>query len=304
MLRSVSQNNLEMMDAVIRQENFTDFVILDYAENLPSLIEHLLQTAPSVARILAFCEHQPSASFLRQLQDLKIETRPWPISDLRTFVSAPPSAGFEHHQPIYEGDISRLSRWQRLYAAGPLKKVQKGLEALPLPGFCMGVLNSICMNTGLLIQTIFHRLRPAYGTITGRYGNTAVTIHLDSGPEKDHYGENPLLGNRIKKFQTLLLEIGQDNTRHSAFFISAGARHLYIENILNTQDASSLSHFTIFCTGLYRPRAYAVTARRAGGQFYKGSNTDIYNKTVYSDHCLSVGAGDKELWYYSSPKTS
>lgn len=304
MLRSVSQNNLEMMDAVIRQQNFTDFVILDYAENLPPLIEHLYQVAPSVARIHAFCEHQPSASFLGQLQDLKIEASPWPISDLRTFVNPPPSTGFEHHQPIYEGDISRLSQWQRFYAAGPFKKFQKRLTSLPLPGFCMGVLNTICMSTGLFLQRLIPRLRPTYGTMTGRYGNAAVTIHFDSGPEKDHYGESPLLGKRMEGFQSLLRKIGQNSTRYSSFFIGAGARHLYIKDILDTQDANNLSHFTIFCTGLYRPRAYAITARRAGGKFYKGSNTDIYRQTIYSDHCLSIGAGDKELWYYTSPKVS
>lgn len=300
MLRSVSQNNLEMMNAVIRQQNFTDFVILDYAENLPPLIEHLYQVAPSVTRIHAFCEHRPSASFLGQLQGLEIEAHPWPVSDLRTFVNAPLSTGFEHHKPIYEGDISRLSGWQKLYAAGPFKKLQKRLATLP--GF--SVLNIFCIRAGMFLQALIPGLRPTYGTMTGHYGNTAVTLHFDGGPEKDHYGENPLLEKRLKKFQDLLHEIGQDCTRHSAFFIGAGARHLYIKDILDTQDANNLSHFIIFCTGLYRPRAYAVTARRAGGQFYKGSNTDIYRQTIYSDHCLSVGAGDKELWYYTSSKQS
>lgn len=304
MLRSVSQNNLEMMDAVLRQQNFTDFIILDYAENLPPLIEHLCRTAPSVARIHAFCEHKPPAPFLDRIKNLRTQSSPWPISDLRAFINAPTSAGFKDHTPIYDGDISRLRGWQSLYAAGPLQRIDRKLQSLKLPGFCARILNRACLHAGMHVQAIIPGLRPSSGTITGTFGDSAVTICFDGGPEKDHYGENPLLIKRMEKLQTLLQETGQHSNRHSAFFIGAGARHLYIDKILNAQDAGSLHHFTIFCTGLYRPRALAVTAQRAGGQFYKGSNTDTYNQTIYSDHCLSVGAGDKELWYYTSPKES
>lgn len=304
MLRSISQNNLEMMDAALRQENFTDFVILDYGENLPSLIEHLCQVSPSVARIYAFCEHKPPASFMQRLKNLKTWEAPWSTAELRTFVTAPPSSGFENHTPIYEGDISRLPRWQSLYATGPFGKIDRKLSTLPLPGFCKKIMSHMFTGAGMLLQTMIPALRPSAGTITGTYGNTALTISFDGGPERDHYGENPLLKGRIQKLHSLLQDIGSNQSLCSAFFIGTGARHLYIEEILNTQDANRLSRFTIFCTGLYRPRAYAVTARRAGGQFYRGSNTDIYNQTIYSDHCLSVGAGDKELWYYTSPKES
>jgi hypothetical protein len=82
----------------------------------------------------------------------------------------------------------------------------------------------------------------------------------------------------------------------TAYFFIAGPRQIYIRKLLDLQP----KNFMVFATALFRPQALQAVEKIHGGTFLQGTNISKYGEVIYSDHCLSVGAGEKEVWVYPS----
>lgn len=253
MLNSISENNLSLIKEALREHNYTHILIIDYASNVNTLLEFIADNISSNAKIKCLSEKNPSEQIDKiEIQEETISN--WSLRDYITFFFGKSHASFKNHQPIYKKDVSRLHLWRRNY----LKRFWK---------------------------------KRLIGSIRGQFRGHDIDLIFDSGPEKDHYGESPLIVRKIQFVENFICE-SKSSPRRVGCFISVGPRHQYIQTIIkNSKNAEFIS---IFSAGLFRTSAYETI--KSFGKFYKGTNTSVYGKLVYSDHCLKIGAGKRELW--------
>lgn len=253
MLNSISENNLGLIKEALREHNYTDILIIDYASDLNTLLEFIADNISSNTNIKCLSENNPSALIDKiDIQDEAISN--WSLRDYITFFFGESQAAFKNHQPIYENDVPRLHLWRRNYLKGFWKK----------------------------------RL---IGSIKGQFRGHSIDLIFDGGPEKDHYGESPLIARKIQFLENFMCEANAPSKRICCF-IAVGPRHKYIQAIVN--NSKKVGFISIFSAGLFRISAYESV--RGCGKFYKGTNRSVYGKPVYSDHCLKIGAGQRELW--------
>ena len=100
---------------------------------------------------------------------------------------------------------------------------------------------------------------------------------------------------RLAAFESAVLSV---KDRRIGFFVVTGPRHQYIDRVLALETQGRLQNFAIYAAGMFRPESFKAVENVKAGAFSPGSNISIFNKIIYSDHCLSIGAGDKELWCY------
>jgi hypothetical protein len=287
MITTISDNNASKIGQELGSFRPKEAVIVDYGYNVLKFLDFLSQSDERPDKITFFCEVPPTYTST-------VKRFPWSLNDLKEFFLARPPVGFENHKPVYDEDQPRLSRWRAQYAAGPFQHIWNALyRRFRTHKISMLFLSAPVLVSGVLLQLLVPNLRPQKGIMTFDYKGIAVTLHFDGNPERDHYGESPLIKEKIEKFADAVSNAGT-----LAIFIASGPRHLYLRKTFELEDAGALKDFMVYCSGLYRPAAYKITEERSAGLFYKGSNVSIENKVIYSDHCLSIGAGDRELWCY------
>lgn len=298
MITNISTNNLDKVTEAIKKYNFECIFLVDYAANLQAFLEYLVSIETSPKEIFFFTEHQPNLTNHDAFSNVELTLKPWSLNRYLQFLFSCNRVSFENHQPVYSDDISRLSQWRLRYAMGPFKnisrKIHRTFSNTLICSFCDLII--ACM--GLLCMIVIPQLRQKSGKATCTYKEMKVSIYFDGGPETDHYGESPIIEDKIFQFVQITKQQLQKPNEKTGFFIAAGPRHEYLEHIFELEDADIISNFAVFVRGLFRPKAYAVTKRRNTGFFSEGTNISSAGKTVYSEHCLSIGAGQKELWHY------
>ena len=253
MLNSISDNNLGLIKEALIENKYTDILIFDCAANLADFLELIADNISSKTNIYCLSENQPN-TLIEKIDVQKNNLSNWSLKEYVTFFFGKSQTSFNTHQPIYEHDVPRLHLWRKKY----LKE--------------------------------FWRKR-TIGSISGQFRGHYINLEFDSSPEKDHYGESPLIANKIQFLENFIHQ-AENPPRRICCFITTGPRHKYIQAIIkNSQKEEFIS---IFSAGLFRTSAYKTV--QGYGKFYKGTNSSVYGKPVYSDHCLNIGAGKRELW--------
>lgn len=185
---------------------------------------------------------------------------------------------------------------------GPL--AQLGRKLRKLPAYVATPSEYFLCIPGLCIQFVLRKYRPSKGFLKFSYKNIIVSVIYDDGPETDHYGESPIFSDKLDTFEHRAQEEASKTKSPIAFLFISGARHLYIEKLLKLEDQKKLQNFAIFGRNLYRPKSQDILNKRPKGFFLQGTNTTSSDEVIYSDHCLSIGAGDMELWCYADDQKS
>ncbi len=294
MLINVSDNNLKKIEEIIQQHNFENIFLLDYAASIEPFLEYMLKVNPGVKRIFCLTEKSPK----KRKDVLEFEEQPWAIKDYIQFFTAKKRINFDDHVPVCEGDESRISKWRRQHAMGPFLRVSEKIKSIIGNNLIARITDYLLCIPGIVTLAFFPRLRKKRGRARFRRGSTDIQIIFDGGPEKDHYGESPLLEARFRALEEWVLDVAKNQNSKTGFFIITGPRHEYIEKILSFKKDSKIKNFAIFACALFRTKPYEAVEKIGVGSFFAGSNVSIQKNPVYSDHCLSIGAGEKELWCY------
>jgi hypothetical protein len=124
------------------------------------------------------------------------------------------------------------------------------------------------------------------------------TIYLLSSymPNKDHYGEAPL---DISKRKEILSNIGAiiPKNENICALIASGARYRWYQGILNQIKNNSKKEIFFFVLSAWRTLDKEKFWECEGGSFIAGSNFTEAGNIIFSDHCISIGALDHELWF-------
>ena len=290
MLRSISQNNLEVIQQYLSEGNFDAAVIVDYADNLDKALDFLVDY-PSISKIVCLTEKLPAF----EMHNVVSHITPWSSQDYDVFLNGTGARREASLQAIYDGDEERLKKWRKDFSLGPFLRVHRFLERKLNNKSLSSVLESLLKFTGLFLQKLIPSLRRRKGRVEFMRGKANITIFFDNGPEKDHYGENPLLKYKYEIFHSVVEDLNKNSMKTAYFFIT-GPRQIFIRKLLDLQP----KNFMAFATALFRPQALQMVEKIHGGTFLQGTNISKDGDVIYSDHCLSVGAGEKELWVYSS----
>lgn len=296
MILNTSDNNVKAMEATLRTLMPDYIAIIDYADNIQPFLD-FFTFHEKTPKFFFITENAPSEKLLEILKKNHIVEKRWSLSDYRTFLLDRPRICFRDHQAVYEGDGSRLAAWRKRYAMGPFFSISEKIHRILPFKFAGKIADVVLVIIGIFSLAIVPSLRKKSGHIDSKYKDKEISIYFDGSPEKDHYGESPTITRKLRQLEKIILSCGQ---KKMGFFIGAGPRHTYIEKILDMEELGHLTNFFIFAGGLFRPGTFEVTERRKTGRFLAGSNRSIYGRDVYSNHCLSIGAGEKEIWHYSS----
>lgn len=296
MILNTSDNNVKTMESALRAFAPDCVVMIDYADNIQPFLDFFAFCEKS-PKFFFITENKPSREFLKNFKKSHVIERHWSFDDYRAFFFGRPRVYFHNHQAVYEGDTSRLAAWRKRYAMGPFFSISERMRKILPFEFARKIADGILAIMGMIIQIIIPSLRKKSGRIDSEYKGKKISIYFDGSPEKDHYGESPIISEKLKRLEKTILSCEQ---KKIGFFIGSGPRHTYIEKILDLEEQGHLNNFFIFAGGLFRPKTFEVTKRRKTGCFLEGSNKSMDGRPIYSDHCLSIGAGEKEIWYYSS----
>lgn len=264
------------------------------ASEVNNVVKYFYLQEHRFKKIYIYTEHKPIClphnSFI-----IEDKQKPWGLVKFIRFLTAPNPIDFSEHVPIYDNDISRLSKWRRYYLIGPFTRLVNKTRALPI--FSVIIEFIFCL-IGLILKLCLPFMRPMEGKLCFSWENIEVCIFYDGGPETDHYGESPVFSDKLDIFEKHLTEEANKTEFPITFLFISGARHLYIERLLKLEDQKKLQNFAIFGRNLYRQKSQEILNQRPEGFFLAGTNTTSSGNIIYSDHCLSVGAGDMELWCY------
>ena len=294
MLYSISQDNIAKIENILKTRALDYVFLVDYAAHIETFLKFLSEQSPGTIKVFCHTEKEPHP--IAEATDWRISRKPWPLADYMKFLSED-RIDFKGHTPVYDKDVSRLNGWRGQYMRGPLNRISQAIHARIPNKMITTATDFILGLCGMTLQALIPPLRKKRGTVTFRYRNIDAHVLFDDSPGRDHYGENPLLERKLSAFEKEILTLPPDKT---GFFIAAGPRHEYMKTVFDLEDSGKLNNYVLLVSGLYRPRAYKTTERRETGSFSKGNNVSIAGKAVYSDHCLAIGAGEKELWCYLS----
>ena len=207
------------------------------------------------------------------------------------------SSLYEEIDSLYEGDKSRITRMRlnrllgRRSANFLFQKVKVSFCDYKLIIFCWPLLL-----WGLLLK--LSRVSPKYDEISEfkDINNNRIIVFRSQMYEKDHYGEAPLDIKKRKQIVEECMNIFSDYTE-ICVLIFIGQRVRWYQEIEDSVKKLSFSKATFFVFSAWRNSHKKELKHVSGGEFCAGSNTDLNNNTIFSPHCISIGALDHELWY-------
>lgn len=295
MLSSISQNNLEILVHDINQSKCERLVIVDYAADLNETLSFVKTTLPHINHVDYFCEYRPDTSALNIVRE---NTKPWSLKIYKKFLFADNPVSFEDHKPVYSGDISRLGAWRTKYMLRPFGRIVQKLDNLNICKKFTNIYTRLFCAAGLVTQLCVPPLRLKQGNIQANQQGLDINIYFNGSPEKDHYGECPLYQDSMDLFQNTV----KTDDKNTAIIVVTGPRHLYVQSCLEIINQHKSNCLFIYACALYRPKTLKYFEDHNIGVFHKGSNISMNNMRVYSDHCLAIGAGERELWRYPASK--
>ena len=148
---------------------------------------------------------------------------------------------------------------------------------------------------GLLLK--LSRIKPKYDELSEfkDIKNNRIFVFRSQMYEKDHYGEAPLDIEKRKKIVHVCMNI-LSNYSELGVMIFIGQRVRWYKEIEESVKKLNFSKATFYVFSAWRNSHKEEFKRVSGGEFYAGSNTDLNKRTVFSPHCVSIGALDHELW--------
>ena len=199
---------------------------------------------------------------------------------------------------LYENDSERIYKIRLQYLLGPriFLSVSRLFSRTNLAKILMFILL-----TPFMVYSLF-KIIIGFGSGSDtcvKYQNEkGDTIYLLSShmPNKDHYGEAPL---DISKRKEILSNIGAiiPQNENVCVLIVSGARYRWYQEILNQIKNDLKKEIFFFVLSAWRTLDKEKFRECEGGAFIAGSNFTGAGYIVFSDHCISIGALDHELWF-------
>jgi hypothetical protein len=298
-MKSISNNLPPAIFALLQRKEIDILLLTSKVDMVIPSINFFLAQNTDLKKISILCSYKPdfSTGLKFPYSDIEEKTEYWCASDYLGFIRARLPVELKNRNPLYEGDRSRLGFFKQRILMGSLFGYYKKINDSKLPRILKSVLSIFFSFVGMLLKLTLKSERSTRGYWQALVNDVIVRVYFDGGPDKDHYGESPII---IEKLAEMDSVITKDNALPICFFFMAGPRHYYIQHILNKEDKGEISNFLLIAKEMYRPETAKVIFRRPGAYYIKGNNVDDSGSRIYSDHCLSIGADEKELWVYEA----
>lgn len=155
---------------------------------------------------------------------------------------------------------------------------------------------------GLLLK--FSRMKPKYDELLEfkDIKNNRIFLLRSQMYEKDHYGEAPLDINKRKHIVHACMSI-LSNYSEVGVMIFIGERVRWFREIEESIKKLNFSKANFFVFSAWRMSHKKKFKLETGGKFIAGSNTGLDNNSIFSPHCVGIGALDHELWYKEVSKS-
>tara|TARA_A100001011_G_C14312341_1_gene846204 strand:- start:476 stop:1390 length:915 start_codon:yes stop_codon:yes gene_type:complete len=224
--------------------------------------------------------------------------RSWSLKRYLKFLFKNNQLKIKLKRSLHDQDLYRLPKWK-------LKKLLISRQLLIMANKLFSFSNSFLLNLLILFPFIlfsiffllfFKNLRSKIIDLEYQdHNKNRIFIMSFDGPEKDHYGESPLLLEDLDYFYQSISNKFIKN-KCSAFYLDLCSPILIKKNTdLFLKRLITLKNDFYILNG-WRQSDKEFLFEIENSSFIKGSNLSYTNTNIYSDHCIKIGALDHELW--------